>query len=708
MLHALGETTYIGTVRARTAERDALALRIRLGRVLGSLSLNPSGVPASAVVCVRRLSAPPLSNAAAGGLRRAVAWDRAVESSLARLVSSAARPARGFVPADAEAVVFFDRAELLACLASDWLAGATARRWWWRGLLKGGDAARSLVAAWLDAPEYVPAALELLARDGRADAFAASLDDASARAVAHAVARAFALEELGDALAREPRAGDDSERGDATAHDDARQQGSHPSPARAPAPPWETRIGGAHAAALGREQECLLGLGLTLARSPAHARTPSFARAVRAWREAAPPAALDAVAPRPPEQRPREETARTDADAHASPSPATRDDGRGETTSSQTLAETRGGEATRRGHVETARDDASVAREASHDSPASDDGRATPLDSSHARADAENESRAGAASQVEEHARVEESATPQPVARTQDVREGTTPVWAAQGEGVEEGWPAEVLPRLVEARAETKLGGLLFLVNVGLFLELYGDFTTPLRPGLALPVWDFVTLLGRRLCADDDGPVDESSAEGSDDPVWSLLARLAGRGEGDEPGRGFEAPDEWRVAREWLAPFPEGSVWEWSDEDGRLRVRHAQGFYVSDVKRRRGVGAPRQLREELAAYEGVSFTLRRVKSVKDADGARAGGLERWMSWLAAYAGARLARALGRESRAESSRLLFRQEASVRVTATHVDAYFQLARLPIEVRLAGLDRDPGWVPAAGRFVAFHFD
>jgi hypothetical protein len=43
-----------------------------------------------------------------------------------------------------------------------------------------------------------------------------------------------------------------------------------------------------------------------------------------------------------------------------------------------------------------------------------------------------------------------------------------------------------------------------------------------------------------------------------------------------------------------------------------------------------------------------------------------------------------------------------------VTATHVDVLFQLAGLPVEVRLSGLDRDPGWVPAAGRFVAFRYE
>lgn len=38
----------------------------------------------------------------------------------------------------------------------------------------------------------------------------------------------------------------------------------------------------------------------------------------------------------------------------------------------------------------------------------------------------------------------------------------------------------------------------------------------------------------------------------------------------------------------------------------------------------------------------------------------------------------------------------------------VDMFFSLAELPLAVRLAGLDRDPGWIPAAGCDVHFHFD
>jgi hypothetical protein len=42
-----------------------------------------------------------------------------------------------------------------------------------------------------------------------------------------------------------------------------------------------------------------------------------------------------------------------------------------------------------------------------------------------------------------------------------------------------------------------------------------------------------------------------------------------------------------------------------------------------------------------------------------------------------------------------------------VTATRLDIMLRLDELPIQIRLAGLDRDPGWVPAAGRTIAFHF-
>jgi len=162
---------------------------------------------------------------------------------------------------------------------------------------------------------------------------------------------------------------------------------------------------------------------------------------------------------------------------------------------------------------------------------------------------------------------------------------------------------------VVESSAErgTKGAGVFYLVNLGIYLGLYGDFTMPMYPGIELNIWDFVALVGRDLIGD----------EIEKDPVWLLLAELAGR------------EDELENMEPWL--------------------------------------------DEL------------MPSVRD----------------------RLRAALGLEEIVEPGPLLIAHSGRVRVTETHIDVFLLLAELPIEIRFAGLDRDPGWVPAAGRFIAFHF-
>ena len=49
-----------------------------------------------------------------------------------------------------------------------------------------------------------------------------------------------------------------------------------------------------------------------------------------------------------------------------------------------------------------------------------------------------------------------------------------------------------------------------------------------------------------------------------------------------------------------------------------------------------------------------------------------------------------------------------QPGRIEMTPTRVDAYFALTGHPIEIRMTGLDRNPGWVPAAGRIFAFHYE
>lgn len=66
----------------------------------------------------------------------------------------------------------------------------------------------------------------------------------------------------------------------------------------------------------------------------------------------------------------------------------------------------------------------------------------------------------------------------------------------------------------------------------------------------------------------------------------------------------------------------------------------------------------------------------------------------------------LARALGVNPEALAETLL-RQPAEVWASAGEVVVVFELARHPVAVRLAGLDRDPGWLPGADRRLRFVF-
>jgi hypothetical protein len=83
-------------------------------------------------------------------------------------------------------------------------------------------------------------------------------------------------------------------------------------------------------------------------------------------------------------------------------------------------------------------------------------------------------------------------------------------------------------------------------------------------------------------------------------------------------------------------------------------------------------------------------------------------ISRWLDWISSYVRARLLIALGQTNEEETTRLLCEQRAKVFVTPTHLDVVFSLQDLPIEIRLSGLDRNPGWIPFAGKFVAFHYE
>ena len=209
------------------------------------------------------------------------------------------------------------------------------------------------------------------------------------------------------------------------------------------------------------------------------------------------------------------------------------------------------------------------------------------------------------------------------------------------------------------------------------------------------------------------------------DPVWPLLAQLTGRPVEELPGRYFEPPEHWHIPPAWLSAFPGEAAWHWSIENGRLRVLHPAQFLLLDVPL--DTNNPiAQLKHELNSYANVysqdmpplhytptslltAATLLpcgRV-AVNNLDDTLPPSLQCWLHWLMPYVYARLQRALGLAETEDASPKLCKHDASIAMTTTNIRITLSLAELPIEIRIAGLDRDPGWVPAAGRFIAFHF-
>jgi hypothetical protein len=219
--------------------------------------------------------------------------------------------------------------------------------------------------------------------------------------------------------------------------------------------------------------------------------------------------------------------------------------------------------------------------------------------------------------------------------------------------------------------AETKYGGVFFLLPLALYLYIYSDFTSPEKPGLDLSIWDFLALISLEL----------TNGEIEKDPLWGELASLAGRTTSQQPGFGFDPPDEWRIPPDWLEPFSEVYDARPTLANGRLITMHPAGFTVLDA----------------ADTANGSCDLEVMGEPVDR-------LQRWVGWMAPYFRARLLRALGRD---DAVALLCDRPAHVVLTLTHVDVTFSLDHHPIEIRMSGLDRDPGWIPAAGRYVSFHF-
>jgi len=283
MLSVATNTTVVGRLRIRSKSPDPQAEQRRIGQMLRLATLHPAGLPESAMLVVRRLPDPLPSRLRVGpfDLLPDASWQRAVAAALEKLATSAAQPAYGAVPPTSDAVLFYDRAELLASLALDWMSGTLLLHWWWRELLRGSDVVTTLLRKWKESPQYVPGALDLLAKHSRAVQFVQRLPEQAVSEILEAVLRVYGVPRpRAKDTAPQKNSEDREEPPEWTASATKTQARQHVMMLQAP---WLFWVPEACTPGLLPIQKMLLIQAMMLRRAPATARTVAFQKDLLRW-----------------------------------------------------------------------------------------------------------------------------------------------------------------------------------------------------------------------------------------------------------------------------------------------------------------------------------------------------------------------------------------------------------------------------------------
>jgi hypothetical protein len=474
----------------RAEPRDCGAVGTECGATIGALDLTPPSMPPHAILCVRALHDPLPAGVdirAGRPRQRPLAWELAMRLALRTMLQRAVRPINGPVASDAEAVLFADEAELLACAARDVCRGPLSRFWWWRHVLPEVSL-EHVVAAWHDAPTYMPAAFESLIGIEAATPWIQRLTAFSAATLLDAMLRAYALPALADDIGTATR---DVERPDLAHHGapvpsrDTTTPPAHRGASRPSglAPPWLGAVPAEWTVlSLPVVVRTFAAMCIVLRRSPWLPRTEGFSRAVVSYL-------------REEGRRPKRRNRDMVEDA------VHREDVRRQPRAAPSVPQWSGGAA----RAESPRLASAVMPRAITTRPFSDETGTTDPDDSHHKKPVETP--------LDDPKPALPSSVTSLPAHSEVSSESETPSTAEQS-------------ALVSFEAfESDYAGAFFLINVAIDLELYSHGIVVVED-LDLDLWRFIEVVVREFLSKHD----------ADDALWMLQKSLAEPARGQVPG----------------------------------------------------------------------------------------------------------------------------------------------------------------------------
>lgn len=674
--------TQIGTLRVRCASKDNLSLRLALASLLNSAELKPRGVPPSSVLIVRNMAdpLPGQLDPHRQTVRVDTLWEKAVQDSLSENYRRAARPKKGYLLTGSEAVLFADEGEMLACLILDISRGDAQRHWWWSRILHTSPSlsSRGLTMLLSRKAIYVPAVIHHLVEWQQAVKVVTTLSSSQIMSVLSAMCKEYDLADFG-AVVFYPK---ELPRDDPSGIENHQLEKCKPQPmtiglkaskeekladARPlqAAAPWEQWYPPEFVPPdLTRERACLLGLALGLYHHPIEVRSDIFLQSVHDWW-------MDAQVT---DRQMKEHTFFTERDTNLHPGQNVFDSSREGTPSKENISEL-------------------VVKKTATDNQLS-----SVLNESNAE---NNFPRIKNLPSVNPHDFISQKGVEHPTGKPKSTSTGDQRAKKETDMCLEEG-------------VVTKMGGLLYLINLMKHLNLPACFEE--EWGLANKVgsWGVLELLGRSLLGQDNKTL-------AKDPMWRILASLDGREPDKLPGEAFLGGNSFRLPKQWLDQTDDfkNSKWNWAAKYKRLRLWSEKRFLLIDIPHC-SASPLAQAKDELKGYsdraKGVDLLRKPFDQapVQYLSGYFIEGLNsnliRWLSMVMSYIRFRLNQALNQGSSEEINlaKALILYQGRLYVTATHVDLVINLNDISLPIRKGGLDFDPGWIPEFSRVVKFCFE
>ncbi len=658
------QLTQIGTLNLKRCNGHTLTTRLMINKLFNQVDWHPAGLSPSAILIINEFLEPMVIDfdTPTPMILNKSSWSRTCQQKIIDHYSRAARPSRGAIPSNCEAVVFTDIGEMLACYLLDVSTHQAQDRWWWREVIRRWQPGENGVLERIIAQNirYLPASFGHLTNWGQIQPVLRSLSPDSAARLLSALVQEFGgssqnLEDLVQKQESEQRIVKSRERTHKQDHrvspgrDHTRKRigtqshGEHPDIDLKQIIPWDCWIPDTvdfHS--LKKQQAFLLVTALIIKNRPGILHESSFIESLNKFWE-------------------QKDFSKQNKEAaiHA------QDQGRS--------FEFRPDEQKK------------IIKEITQD-----DGRVLHKPDQYAG----NEMQPQANVEITEMSVEKDSPTNQVL-------------------------PSGISETEQENKYTTHIGGILYLINLMKQLHLPECFDKDWQLSTQLGAWGILNLIGRGLMGiEGDSFID--------DPIWDMFAWLAGGNPEKLPGESFTGTDRYQLPASWWdATSGEQGPLNWTISGETLQIWEEDGFLLLEYPKKDDIqtgeiqvkkGLENYFRENGFHETNLHRTLARKKSSQaphdKLEGQLTMGLNPDLKWWLARVLPAIRYQLQNLLQQRNGDFLdltefFRVPGKIFATDTHIDLVASLENISLPIRQAGLDIDPGWVPDFGRVVKFHF-